>query len=183
MKEDFEIFKAMLQRAAANIGHPYFLLPVAGAAEPIYRERVYCYELYHQLRVIWKEWDFSLCGEIDKSGHGEFSDGSYPHAKPDYLVHRAGDMERNLACVEVKPCVRPWNEFREDLRQLTWFCRNARYHRGVFLIYGTEVGETETFELIRAKLRRAADNPDVDHTYIQILHHRRAGGRPEGVTL
>jgi len=37
----------ILQDATAAIGREYFLLPIHGA-DPVYRERVYCYELYHQ---------------------------------------------------------------------------------------------------------------------------------------
>ena len=42
----------ILRQATAAIGRDYFLLPIHGAA-PVYRERVYCYELYHQMRLRW----------------------------------------------------------------------------------------------------------------------------------
>ena len=64
-------------------------------------------------------------------------------------------MDRNLACVEVKPCTGEFDEFRADLKKLTWFCHRARYHRGVFLVYGAEAGETGEHDLLKAKLRRA----------------------------
>src|SRR6202034_219777 len=121
-----------------------------------------CYELYHQLRLIWNGFDFTLCGEVDKGGHPLFCRGDYARAKPDFLVHRPGDMDRNLACVEVNPCVRPWEEFRDDLKKLTWFCHNARYHRGMFLVYGIEKGKTETREVLIAKVRRAMEDPAID---------------------
>lgn len=38
----------------------------------------------------------------------------------------------------------PVTEFREDLKKLTWFCRNTRYYRGIFLLYGVDERESET---------------------------------------
>jgi hypothetical protein len=181
MHEQFAIFEGMISEAASGIERLYFQLPVAQVADAIYRERVYCYELYHQLRSIWNGFDFSLGGEVDKAGHPVFRDGPYAHAKPDFLVHRPGDMDRNLACVEVKPCVRPWDEFRDDLKKLTWFCHNARYHRGVFLVYGIEAGETERRDLLRAKLRRAAEDPGIDLERICLMHHAAVQQRAERV--
>jgi len=183
MDEEFAEFEAMMERATAGIGELYFQLPVAQLADAVYRERVYCYELYHQLRSIWNGFDFSLGGEVDKGGHPLFRDGPYAHAKPDLLVHRPGDMDRNLACVEVKPSLRPWNEFREDLKKLTWFCHNARYHRGLFLVYGVEEGETNTLDLLRAKLRRAADDLSIDLGCICLMHHAALHVGAEKVTL
>ena len=54
MKEHPRYLRASLTAATAAVGSEYFLLPVARAdgGEPLllYRERVYSYELYHQLR-------------------------------------------------------------------------------------------------------------------------------------
>ena len=125
----------MILAATARIGEEYFQLPVADA-DAVYRERVYCYELYHQLRCLWGDFPFSLGGEIDKQGHPHFRDGPYANAKPDFLVHEPGGMDRNLACVEVKPIDRPKAEFTADFKKLTWFCRQAKYARGIFLVYG-----------------------------------------------
>lgn len=183
MDEEFARFEDMLAASAAGIGEMYFQLPVAGIEDSIYRERVYCYELYHQLRTAWEGFDFSLGGEVDKRRHPVFRGGPYAQAKPDLLVHRPGDMERNLACVEVKPCVRPWDEFRDDLKKLTWFCRNARYHRGLFLVYGVEERETEARDLLKGKLRRAADDPEVEMNRIILMHHRAVEQRAERLNI
>src|SRR5579862_1907693 len=162
MEEEFEIFQMMVAEAASRITAAYFQLPVAELPDAIYRERVYCYELYHQLRVDWNGFGFSLGGEVDKVGHPLFRGGEYAHAKPDLLVHQPGNMERNLACLEVKPCIRPAPEFREDLKKLTWFCHNARYYRGVFLVYGVEEHGAQGLDLLRAKLRAAAEDHQID---------------------
>lgn len=41
-----------IRRATASIDAGYFSLAIAGS-DPVTRDRVYCYELYHQMRSIW----------------------------------------------------------------------------------------------------------------------------------
>jgi len=183
MQQHFETFERMVFTAASRITEIYFQLPVAGIEDAIYRERVYCYELYHQLRVDWNGFDFSLGGEVDKGGHPIFRGGPYAGAKPDFLVHRPGDMERNLACVEVKPCLRPSHQFRDDLKKLSWFCHNAQYYRGIFLVYGTEEQDTPELDLLKRKLRDAVDDQEVDLERITLLHHPHVGAQAQRFTL
>ena len=184
MQQQFETFMEMLTAAATHIGDIYFQLPVADQEDAVYRERVYCYELYHLLRLNWNGFDFSLGGEVDKTGHPLFRGGDYEQAKPDFLVHRPGDMDRNLACVEVKPCIRSVGNFRDDLRKLTWFCRNARYYRAIFLVYGLENRETPNLDRLRTKIRNAAnEDPGIDLERIVLLHHARVGEEARVVTL
>ncbi|WP_143271608.1 hypothetical protein [Bradyrhizobium mercantei] len=93
---------SLLASATADIGGEYFQLPVHGGG-PIYRERVYCYELYHQMRRRWPEdGPFRLSGEVDKAAHPVLSGLGASYAKPDLLVHGPGDMRRNHAIIEVK---------------------------------------------------------------------------------
>jgi hypothetical protein len=183
MQEEFSTFERMLAEAASRVGALYFQLPVAQLADAIYRERVYCYELYHQLRIGWGAFGFSLGGEVDKSGHPLFRCGPYAQAKPDLLVHEPGNMGRNLACVEVKPCIRPVAEFAEDLKKLTWFCHHAEYYRGIFLVYGADEHETPDLNLLRANLREAAQGPDIDRERICLIHHRRVGEQAARIQL
>jgi len=42
---------SILSEAAANVGEMYFHFRIDGRDAPIFRERVYCYELYHQMRL------------------------------------------------------------------------------------------------------------------------------------
>jgi hypothetical protein len=166
-----ERFRAMLSAATERIAQDYFHLPVADA-DAVYRERVYCYELYHQLRCLWEGFPFRLGGEVDKSGSPYFQDGPYSQAKPDLLVHQPGDMERNLAVLEVKPCDREAGAFKEDLEKLTWFCRYARYFRGVFLVYGDATGGGAA---MRDKVQQAASSGQVDLQLIEVFNHAGVG--------
>ena len=167
----------ILSVAASRLSAEYFQLPVADG-DAVYRERVYCYELYHQIRCFWDGFPFSLGGEVDKAGHPHFQNGPYARAKPDLLVHVPGQMAQNLAAVEVKPTTTGDEDLRTDLHKLNWFCQHARYFRGVLLVYGN-AGSVES---LRARLRQVVDgqvNPDV----LTCLYHHTVGQRPETVAL
>jgi len=99
MKEkDFQYFMNCLMGVIKNIDAHYFQLPIAGNEEPIYRERVYCYELYHQLRcMLGNGFPYKLNGEVDKNGHPIIRNAK----KPDFIIHKPGDMEYNLVVIEI----------------------------------------------------------------------------------
>lgn len=127
----------ILQDATAAIGAEYFLLPIHGAG-PVYRERVYCYELYHQMRLRWPpDCVYRLNGEVDKMGHPYFQDGGEP--KPDLLVHEPGHGN-NYAIIEVKSCHAAADGIRKDLHTLSRFRNEMGYRRAVYLIYGADHG-------------------------------------------
>ena len=71
MKEQyFQTFYDALVNATEKIGDKYFRLPVAYDEEYVFRERAYCYELYHQIREILPEdFPYILSGEVNKAGH------------------------------------------------------------------------------------------------------------------
>src|SRR4030043_1988755 len=98
--KDFECFMQCLMKAGEKIEPHYFQIPTAGSDELIYRERVYCYELYHQLRIaLGDDFSYKLDGEVDKAGHLSIRGGK----KPDFIVHIPDEMDRNLVVIEVKP--------------------------------------------------------------------------------
>ena len=140
MKEkDLQHFINCLKKAIKKIDAHYFQLPIAGNEEPIYRERVYCYELYHQLRCMLGDgFPYKLNGEVDKSGHPLIRNAK----KPDFLIHQPGDMEHNLVVIEVKPITvkDKISELREDIETIKWFLNNANYYRAIMLIYGNGNG-------------------------------------------
>lgn len=167
----FNGFHDMICVATSRVGPEYFQLAVANS-DTVYRERVYCYELYHQLRCLWGDFPLSLGGEVDKRGHPFFDGGPYALAKPDFLVHTPGDMEENLAAVEVKPATANLAELRSDLRKVSWFCQNVRYFRGVLLVYGDAGDEAALAATIRLAGRGV---PGVDLAVVACLYHRFVG--------
>lgn len=123
----------VLRDATAAVGPEYFLLPIHGGGA-IYRGRVYCYELYHQMRLRWPEGsDYRLNGEVDKRGHPYFQDGGGP--QPDFVVHQPGHGE-NYAVIEVKSREASAEGILKDLRTLSLFRNEIRYRRAIYLMYG-----------------------------------------------
>jgi hypothetical protein len=100
-----EQFLKLLAEATARIPDHYFQLPVAGREDPVFRERVYSYELYHQLRTLLamdrELAAYELSGEIDKQGHPIIR----PCA-PDFVLHIPGAMGANLVVTLVRDRVR-----------------------------------------------------------------------------
>lgn len=130
-----EQFTQIFCDATSAIPSEYFLLPIYGA-DPVYRERVYCYELYHQMRRLWPaESPYRLNGEVDKRSHPYFQDGAQP--KPDLLVHQPGAGE-NYAVIEVKSSRAATRDIEKDLGTLTLFRNRLGYERSIYLVYGAE---------------------------------------------
>lgn len=125
----------ILARATARIAPDYFLLPLHGA-DPVYRERVYCYELYHQIRLLWpKSGPYRINGEVDKAAHPYFQNASAP--KPDFLVHQPG-TGNNHAVVEVKTSQAVEAGIVKDIQTLTRFTNEFGYKRAIYLLYGAD---------------------------------------------
>ena len=165
-------FAAIFIDATRDIIPDYFQLPVAGREDPIYRERVYCYELYHQLRLRWPAGtEYSLCGEIDKNGHGLIRGNDLDNKKPDFLVHVPGVMEQNYLVMEVKSENAHKAGIEKDLRTLTAFCTKGEYSRAILLVYGSS--ET-AFDRIKATSNFLADSDEngrIRLDLIELWHH------------
>ena len=140
MENDFKQLIESLKKAGRRIDGHYFKLDVAGSEESIYRERVYCYELYHQLRcVLGDNFPYKLDGEVDKVSHPHLIIRQNLGAKKaDFIVHVPGTMNHNLVVIEVKPVTvkSRMNELRKDLKTLKGFLNEAKYYRALMLIYG-----------------------------------------------
>ena len=107
---------SIIEKATAGITSSYFHLNIDGG-DPIYRERVYCYELYHQMRLCWPDHTaYYLNGEIDKAAHPILRTLGADYAKPDLLVHQPGYMEGNHAIIEVKSPAADADGIRKDLK-------------------------------------------------------------------
>lgn len=133
-KKDFALFNSAMERAALAVDQLYFLVPRVNS-ESVYRERVYCYELYHQLRIQLKKMKFSseyyLNGELDKVGTK-----SLKGKKPDFIFHQPGDDYHNLLTMEVKSSRYDVASFCDDIGKLKFFQREKDYFGGIMLIYG-----------------------------------------------
>ena len=161
-------FTDILKRATREIPEEYFKLPIYGGNNAdIYRERVYCYELYHQLRNIWPtDKQYRLCGEIDKRAHPTFSEAT---ETPDFLIHRPGYID-NYAIIEVKPSNFRPEKLKKDFKTIYKFMNspNSNYSRGICLIYGNNNQVVE-------KIERAVQSSQLDLTQLEVWKQDNSG--------
>lgn len=165
-----------LNEAAARIAEQYIRLPIDGG-ESVYRERLYCYELYHQLRcALGDNFEYSVGGEIDKSGHPQMLGRGVTGTKPDLLVHGPGYMERNLLVIEVKPAVRDDRDtIAKDLQTLTGYRGPGKYGHAWYLIYGGDEHDVERFLRICNRIVEGQNQPPICLDGIQLLWHPGTG--------
>lgn len=169
MDDDFDTFLSLLRRGCSDLGAEYFQMPQADS-DSVYRERVYCYELYHRIRASWGALGYTLGGEVDKNGHAFFRETPFANAKPDFLVHDPGSMNRNLAVVEVKSATSDTASVIEDLEKLSWFCDNAGYYGGIQVIYGSSWTSRRN-QALAAWFKKKQQN-------IILLWHEDVGAEP-----
>lgn len=167
---------AILCKATKSISTQFFQLPVAGKENPIYRERVYCYELYHHIRALWPEdTRYSLGGEVDKSGHPLIRGSNLDRTKPDFLVHVPGDMTCNELVMEVKPINAETGGVKKDLRTLTAYRRKAYYQRAILLVYGGRQDNLDWFRLTVGSMTTQNTDGSIDLRLIELWHHGICG--------
>ena len=132
----FREFQKALQRATESMNEYYFRIGMADLEEYRYRERVYCYELYHQLRLALECFPYTLQGEMDKGGHPIIHPEIGP-VKPDFILHEPKAIDANLVVMEVKPLNNSKERgLKKDLKSLTGFL-DLGYYRAIHLIYGS----------------------------------------------
>jgi len=179
VNRELDVVTEWLLAASAEVSPDYFQLPVAGAERPEYRERVYCYELYHQWRRHWpNDFRFSLGGEINKQGHPLIRGDE----QPDFLVHVPGHM-CNLLIVEVKPVNAAPARMADDLMKLTRFRRElydqdglpASYEAAYFWLYGLSLPEWPA--LRKRVLAVIGESVDFDPRLVSCFVHEQSGAR------
>jgi hypothetical protein len=172
-QSDLDGFVDALRDATSSVEKRYFDFAVSGRKAPAYRERVYCYELYHQLRCrLGPEFRYALCGEVDKRGHPLIR----PYI-PDFVVHIPGDMDSNLAVVEVKSA-KGGSGILRDLKKLSYFVTEGpAYKLGVYLVYGQSPRGIERFK--SECINFLGDRPFA----LNLMWHLRAGERSEIISL
>lgn len=143
----------IITKATAAIKRGYFHLPI-DSGDPVYRERVYCYELYHQMRSRWPAGcKYYLNGELDKAGHPLLKELGADNKKPDFLVHKPGDMSGNHAIIEVKKAGAEPDDIHKDIETLDRFVRNVDYKRAIYLFFGhtADDGLTKRIQSVAAE--------------------------------
>ncbi len=182
-QDDWAYFREAFARSVEAIRQEYFMVARQGAGA-VARERVYCYELYHQLRCRLPEaFRYVLHGEIDKAGHAPVLDavraaawrsgtlegsalGEAGSFNPDFVVHRPGSDD-NLAVIEVKRAG-AWTVVQRDIAKLEAFCgaTDVAYSHGILLIFGEPMPHAGTLALPSSR------------SAVEVLWHGSAGQPP-----
>ena len=156
MRQFANVFRA----ATARIEALYFKVELDGG-DPIYRERVYCYELYHQLRCLWPaDCGFYLNGELDKAAHPILRQLGADYAKPDLVIHRPGYMNGNSTIIEIKSSNAQHAGIEKDLKTLALFRTEVNYQRAVYLVFGFEAEKTA--ERVRRVAMQLGELPPIE---------------------
>lgn len=134
----WEEFSVALDRSIVALEQRYFQINRFNA-KPTWRERAYCYELYHQLRHhLGEDFRYTLHGEIDKRGHKDIcKEFNNIRPNPDFVAHDPGER-KNLVVMEVKPSTCNKIGAQKDINKLEIFINKIRYQHGIFLIFGSE---------------------------------------------
>ena len=139
MDEKVESFVEMIKDSLDNVGDEYYKITTTYRTLGIVRERVFCYELYHQMRLVQSArglTDIHIHGEIDKSGHVGFDRNA--RKNPDFVFHVPGMMKGNAIVVEVKGKLEGTYQegVYKDIVTLSKFTDNKHYYQsGVLFIY------------------------------------------------
>lgn len=136
-----EQYQEFVINALDQVADDYMEIPTTGRNITVTRERVFCYELYHQIRYLLdKNNDNSVVrihGEIDKKGHEHINP-----ANPDFVIHEPGTNDKNHIVIEVKTNLSA-SKFIDDLLKLQDFIsfNQCHYHRGLFILVGHDLSE------------------------------------------
>lgn len=164
-------YMELIKDAIAHVAPEYFNLKTTYEPAGIVRERVFCYELYHQIQCCMKPCHrLSLNGEIDKSGHIDFDQAD--RKNPDFVFHVPGSREQNTLVIEVKGTLRDRRGIMGDFQTLLTFVSKYRYKAGVFILYNHSIDELITS--VREKFKELAQLPVADSVHILTIKEARS---------
>lgn len=130
----------LVTQAVNNVNNSYFKLLTTYNQRGIVRERMFCYELYHQMRCLGvTSNDKILHGEIDKRGHCDFLKDD--RLNPDFVLHQPGSFDQNSLVIEVKGKLGRIDGLRKDFKTLLKFTGDYKYKTGIFVIYNHDFDE------------------------------------------
>lgn len=161
----------LVKKSLEGIGQEYFKLTTTYEPSGIVRERVFCYELYHQIRLNMRtDYALSLNGEIDKRGHVDFRPTDQKN--PDFVFHVPGTHEGNTLIVEVKGTLTRHKEIIQDFSTILRFVKNYQYQAGIFILYNHSLQELAAD--LRKGLRELASDPNASAVYILAMRKAHA---------
>lgn len=117
-----------------------------------YHERVFCYELYHKLRILmdlekdeqgnplYQTKGIFLQSEVKKTEIHEYVERVFKVTRlsgdfmPDFLLHTPGNFENQLVVIEAKSNPNlSFDMLKADLLKIQEFINNYKYRKGIFI--------------------------------------------------
>ena len=114
-----------------------------------FRERVWCYEFYHQMRLLNFIDDKDVCinAEPDKTGNNLFQ----RPINPDFIIHEQGSNDKNLCVIEVKLNLDNKSGIEKDLENLTEMLKKHHYKQAIFVLINHSKNELANLKLSLSK--------------------------------
>lgn len=167
-------FLNFLGIALENVDEKYWNVHSA-ENEDFIRERVFCYELYHEMRKIQESdgdsgkyrtfSNIDLYAEPDKRGWEKLEDDEKKN--PDFIFHKKAESN-NLIVMEVKGNKN--GDIKKDFETLTAFLsekNHLKYKYGIFLLYGN------TMTAAKNKIRQIEIAPGYEERIIVITQENK----------
>ena len=183
-KEAFDIFYNTLLQSIAKIDKRFYKLKLAYFNQTMYRENVYCYELYYQLRtMLGEDFPYILAGEVDKASHPDIVERCLEF-KTSFLVHQPGihSADSFLAIMQV---LSVQTAFRYPETLIDYINKmkcaiglQGGYYSGIILIYGDEHAEIDKgiFDIYKNYARDMYES-------IILLYHNSPGDKPVKINV
>ena len=156
-----EKIKEILKESINNIEEKFYKVTSSQIENSVPRERIFCYELYHQLRLECQTYKFGVRFDISPElvkgksmGYSEITN------IPDFLFHREG-TDVNFCILEVKAQLNK-EKIKKDFETLSSFLNGKTkllpYKIGIFLIFGYSF---EEFIVLAKKMSLEKYNNDI----------------------
>lgn len=120
--------------AVKLVEYRYILINRYDEITPVKRERVFCYELYHQMRCLQNRRELGkwiINGEIDKRGQQSFN-----NENPDFIFHSQGN-NKNYIVIEVKTNTK--NHDGDFVKIKKMMSNSINYKYGIFILIGWDM--------------------------------------------
>lgn len=160
-----ENYLAIITEALSRVGRGYYRVRTTYDEAGVIRERVFCYEFYHQMRsIMGGAQPLILHAEIDKSGHRDFE--AEDQRNPDFVFHVPGEHTRNTLVVEVKGTLDSVAGVLKDFETLEKFITSYGYRAGVFILYNYSLDVLLRRRTFRKAISLMQENPAANSIYI-----------------
>ena len=183
MENLFNTLIDIISKSIEAIESTYFNFPVAGidGSNEIARERVYCSELYHQIRIRIGGFPYTVNTEPNKTGH-KVIEKQCGAIDPDLIIHKPGFMEKdsNLAIIEVKRSCGDLTEgLIKDLKTIKCMTTISNgYFGGIIIVFGELTSQKRTNLINRIKEKKSEDTKK-----LVLILHSKINTKPEIIEI